>query len=199
MNARRVSLRPDLRRGMTLVEVLVGLVISAIFMAAALQLFSDSQRRFSDGTLRSQVLENTRYPIAWISRDVQTASAVAAAWSSSTTSASVLVLQLPSVGSDGLIIDKTNHSDYVIYRILNGRLQRVVDAKSGISSRADDDRYLSEHIVGLTFAFYDDNDAVLATGFSAAASVEVTVTDRQKGLLREYEESQTSKFKLRNR
>ncbi len=182
-----------------MIEVLIGLVISSIFLAAALQFFSESQRRFSDGTLRGDVLENTRYPIAWMARDVQSATAVAASWSSCTTSESVLVLQLPSVGSDGLIIDKMLHSDYIIYRILNGRLQRVVDAKNGTSSRTDGNRNLSDHVVGLTFAFTDENDAVLSTGFVAAASVRVTITDRQKGFLRDFEESQTSKFKLRNR
>lgn len=174
-------------------------MISSIFLAAALQLFSESQRRFSDGTLRSDVLENARYPIAWIARDVQSATAVAASWSTYTTSDSLLVLQLPSVDANGLIIDKTIHSDYIVYQILDGRLQRVIDAKNGTSSRTDGNRNLSDHVVGLTFAYYDDNDAVLSAGFATAASVKVTVTDRQKGFLRDFEESLTSKFKLRNR
>ena len=199
MKQRRISLRPTFRRGISLVEVLIGLVISSISLAAALQLFSESQRRFSDGTLRGDVLENARYPIAWIARDVQSATAVAASWSTYTTSDSLLVLQLPSVGADGLIIDKMLHSDYIIYRIQNGRLQRVIDAKNGTSSRTDGNRNLSDHVVGLTFVFTDENDAVLSTDFAAAASVKVTITDRQTGFLRDFEESLTSKFKLRNR
>jgi prepilin-type N-terminal cleavage/methylation domain-containing protein len=190
---------PGRLRGFTLIEMLIGLVIMSILMGALLSLYSKGQQQFMNQNIQSDVLEKSRYPLAWIGRDVKSAAQVAATWGSYTTSSNTLVLTVPSVDSGGLIINVNSEFDYVIYRVINRKLQRIYDAKEGVSARVDGSRNLADDITGLSITYYDASDATLSSNFATAASVRVSLSTARKGFRRTFQESLNSKFKLRNK
>jgi prepilin-type N-terminal cleavage/methylation domain-containing protein len=185
-------------RGFTLIEMLIGLLIMSIMVMGLLSLYSKGQAQFMNENIQGDILESNRYPMAWLARDVKSATQVATSWTTYTTSASTLVLQIPSVDANGLIIDVTSQFDYVIYQLSNLKLQRIVDAGTG-SARADGSRYLATDVTGLALAFYDASDATLSSNFNTAASVRATLTANHKGFQRSFQGTLNSKFKLRNK
>jgi hypothetical protein len=198
-----------MRRGISLMEALIGLAIMSIIVTGMLSMYSRGQQYFINETVMGNAMEETRYPFAWIARDIKTAVSVASAWTvgsaTYTTSASTLVLSVPSVDANGIIIEDPadplgTHVDHVIYAIAFGKLQRVYDAKDGVSGKPDGSRFLADNVNGLTFTYYDDDGAVLASGFDAAASVRAKIDVRQRGVgSRYFNQSLDSEFKLRNK
>lgn len=63
------------RRGMTLGEVLVSLTIAAILITAAVRFFNDQSRMFASGTSALAVVQNYRFALSTLSRDLRTAGA----------------------------------------------------------------------------------------------------------------------------
>jgi Tfp pilus assembly protein PilW len=185
--------------GFSLFEALVALLILSIIFVAILSLYSEGQKQFINENAQADVLEESRFPMAWIARDVKMATAVAASYSSYTTSTDTLVLQVPSIDSGGLIIDLATHSDYIVYHISNDRLERVVYGKTGVSSRANGSRTMAYKVAALTFTYYDSSDNSLASNFQTAASLNASVTAQRRGTFNTYQETMNSKFKLRNK
>lgn len=186
-------------RGFTLIEVLIGLVIMSIVILAVLEIFSKGQGYFINQNAQADILEDTRYPMAWIARDVKTAVGVAATWGSYASSADALILQVPSVDANALIIDISAHFDYIVYHLSNGKLQRIYDGKAGVSARPDSSRYLGDNVTAVAVTYYDDDDTVLSSGFASAAAVRLSIASTLKGFQRTYTENMNSKFKLRNK
>jgi len=196
---RPISKAPGRPRGFTLIEMLIGLAIISLLIVALLSFYSKGQQQFMNQNIQSDVLEKSRYPLALIARDVKSAIQVFAAWGSYTTSSNTLVLEVPSVDSGGLIIDVNSQFDYVIYRVFERKLQRIYDAKEGVSARIDGSRNLADDITGLSITYYDPSDATLSSNFATAASVRVSLSTARKGFRRTFQESLNSKFKLRNK
>ncbi len=186
-------------RGFTLIEMLIGLAIISLLIVALLSFYSKGQQQFMNQNIQSDVLEKSRYPLALIARDVKSASQVVAAWGSYTTSSNTLVLEVPSVDSGGLIIDVDSEFDHVIYRVFERKLQRIYDAKEGVSARIDGSRNLADDMTGLSITYYDPSDNTLSSNFATAASVRVSLSTARKGFRRTFQESMNSKFKLRNK
>jgi hypothetical protein len=179
--------------------MLIGLAIISLLIVALLSFYSKGQQQFMNQNIQSDVLEKSRYPLALIARDVKSAVQVAATWGSYTTSSNTLVLEVPSVDSSGLIIDVNSQFDYVIYRVFERKLQRIYDAKEGVSARIDGSRNLADDITGLSITYYDPSDNTLSSNFATAASVRVSLSTARKGFRRTFQESMNSKFKLRNK
>jgi len=198
---RPISKAPGRPRGFTLIEMLIGLAIISLLIVALLSFYSKGQQQFMNQNIQSDVLEKSRYPLALIARDVKSAVQVAATCpgGSYTTSSNTLVLEVPSVDSSGLIIDVNSQFDYVIYRVFERKLQRIYDAKEGVSARIDGSRNLADDITGLSITYYDPSDNTLSSNFATAASVRVSLSTARKGFRRTFQESMNSKFKLRNK
>ena len=190
---------PGRPKGFTLIEMLIGLAIISLLIVALLSFYSKGQQQFMNQNIQSDVLEKSRYPLAVIAQDVKSAVQVVAAWGSYTTSSNTLVLEVPAVDSSGLIIDVNLQFDYVIYRVSNRRLQRIYDAKEGVSARIDGSRNLADDITGLSITYYDPSDNMLSSNFATAASIRVSLSTARKGFRRTFQESMNSKFKLRNK
>ena len=190
---------PGRPKGFTLIEMLIGLAIISLLIVALLSFYSKGQQQFMNQNIQSDVLEKSRYPLAVIAQDVKSAVQVVAAWGSYTTSSNTLVLEVPAVDSSGLIIDVNSQFDYVIYRIFERKLERIYDAKEGVSARVDGSRNLADDITGLSIIYYDPSDNTLSSNFATAASVRVSLSTARKGFRRTFQESMNSKFKLRNK
>jgi len=102
--------------GLTLVELLVVLALSALIILALVTLYTSGQRYFINQDAQAKVLREGRYVLDWIARDIKEGVQVVASWSGYTTSTNCLILQVPSVDASGLILDIENHFDYIIYR-----------------------------------------------------------------------------------
>jgi prepilin-type N-terminal cleavage/methylation domain-containing protein len=190
---------PGRPKGFTLIEMLIGLAIISLLIVALLSFYSKGQQQFMNQNIQSDVLEKSRYPLAVIAQDVKSAVQVVAAWGSYTTSSNTLVLEVPAVDSSGLIIDVNSQFDYVIYRVFERKLERIYDAKEGVSARVDGSRNLADDITGLSIIYYDPSDNTLSSNFATAASVRVSLSTARKGFRRTFQESMNSKFKLRNK
>ena len=186
------------RAGFGLIELLTAMVIMTLLIAAIMSLYSKGQQAFINEGAKNDAVEESRFPMAWISRDVKLAAAVDAAWGGYTTSAATLVLRVPSVDGDGAIIDSSTTWDRIVYTLQDGRLLRIVDAQEGVSSRVDASRVLADGISAVAFAYFDSAGVVLTSNFGSAASVKPSITAVRTGARRTFQESLESEIKLRN-
>lgn len=195
-----------LPKGMSIVEFLVVVAVSSVVLIALLYLFSAGQKYFVNQDAKADAIEDSRYPIAWLARDIKEAvevvpGPVTVNGSSYSTSASCLVLKVPSIDSAGLIIDIENHFDTIVYALNTAspsRLERIVDGKDGVSARTDRSRVVADNVNSLVMTFYDPDGAAVVS-YSESAVIEISLISRRQGLGRTFSEGVNTRIKLRNR
>jgi len=143
------------RDGLTLVEGFLTTIISVIVISILYELTATS--RDVSATLSAQgvlQMELSR-AVDSLSRDLRLAIRAPAAHNAYTRSATTVILEVPSVNAAGRVIDIANHVDYFVYSFdaASGVLQRIVDAKDGVSSRTDETRVIARYLSGVTFPF----------------------------------------------
>ncbi len=213
--ARRRSRRS---RGMSLIEILIVVAISALIMIALLSLYMAGQKYFFNQNSRADTIEESRMPMAWISRDIRDANTVhdgavtAYNGQTYTTGANCLVLELPSIDGTGLII--TGSTDYIVYDYdaTNHRLLRIIDPGAGARQSAT--RVLATDLVddgngGLPFKLkYFRSDgltevtASYADPTNGAFIIEVELTSQGRSIQRgghPFLETVRTQAKLRNK
>lgn len=151
-------MRKSYPRGMTLIELLIVVAISAIIMIALLELYMTGQKYFFNQNSRADTIEESRMPMARISRDIRDASNVSdekrtIGGTDYETGPYCLVLEVPSIDAAGLI---TSGIDYIIYAYdsENRTLLRIVDPTGGVRTSAR--RVLADNLI---------NDATLGVPF----------------------------------
>jgi type II secretory pathway pseudopilin PulG len=188
-------------KGITLVEVLVTVTIVSFLMLAMLSLYVAGQRYFMNGSARSDVLRDNRHVLNFVSRDVQEAIQVMPTWDVYATSSDCLILQVPSVDSDGLIIDIDSQFDYIVYRLNSeypNRLERIIDANDGISNRVDSSRTIATRVS--SFQLNSGGvDLSAVSNFDQVSSVDITLVMTQSQLDRTFQETLQTGVKLRNK
>lgn len=188
-------------KGITLVEVLVTITISSFMILAMLSLYVAGQRYFMIGSARSDVLRDNRQVLNYISRDVKEAIQVIPSWDVYTTSTDCLILQVPSVDSSGLIIDIDSQFDYIVYRLNSeypNRMERIIDANDGVSSREDSTRVIATRADSFQLRS-EGVDLSAVSDFSQVSSVEVTLITTKNLLGRTFQETLRTGVKLRNK
>lgn len=193
-------------RGITLIEVLIGMVLMVIVVLALFSLYNTGQKYFVNQNIKSDILNNNRVTLTWLSRDIKEAVQVIPGpidinGTSYSTSSESIVLRLPSIDADGIIIDIDNEFDYLVYQMdpdNSTQIVRIVDGKDGVSSRVDGNRVLAENVSSLVLVFLDSN-GVVVTDYSDTAIVDIGLTSLKKGVQRTYQETINTKTKLRNK
>lgn len=188
-------------KGLTLVELLVIMAIVSFMLLTLLALYAAGQRYFMTGSARADVLRDNRHVLNYISRDVKEAIQVLPSWGVYTTSSSCLVLQVPSLNPSGLIIDIDNQFDYIVYRLNSeypNRLERIIDANDGISSRADSTRVIVTRVNSFELSS-EGVDLSAVSDFSQVSCVDVSLITTQNLLGRTYQETLRTGVKLRNK
>jgi prepilin-type N-terminal cleavage/methylation domain-containing protein len=188
-------------QGLTLVELLVVLALSALIILALVTLYTSGQRYFINQDAQAKVLREGRYVLDWIARDIKEGIQVVQTWNGFTTSTNCLILQVPAVDATGLIIDVANEFDYIIYRQKPEdpkRLERILDAKDGVSSRADSTRLLAERVDA--FSLSSEGVELSSVGdLSTVYNIDIALTTRQNRYGRDFQETLNTVVKLRNK
>jgi prepilin-type N-terminal cleavage/methylation domain-containing protein len=188
-------------KGLTLVELLVAMALVSLLMTALLALYSAGQRYFLSESVRLEELRDVRHVQNWMIRDIKEAAQVLPSWDVYTASDSCLILLVPSVDTSGDIIDIENDFDYVVYRLnpqIPSRLERIMDAKDGVSARSDSSRWMSTKVSSFLLSSEGANLSAVAD-FSQVASVDISLTTRQILMGRTYQETLQTGVMLRNK
>ncbi len=201
MKLRRFSQKKFKSKGFTLIELLVIVAIGSFIILAMLSLYAAGQRYFMIGSARADVLRDNRHVLNYISRDIKGSIQVLPDWDVYTTSSSCFVLQVPSLDSNGLIIDIDNEFDYIVYRLNSeypNRLERIIDAKDGVSSRADSTRVIATRVD--SFQLSSEGVGLSAVSdFSQVSRIDVIFVMTQNLLGRTFQETLRTGVKLRNK
>jgi hypothetical protein len=164
-------------------------------------LYTSGQRYFINQDAQAKVLREGRYVLDWIARDIKEGIQVVQNWSGYTTSTNCLILQVPSVDATGLIIDIANEFDYIIYRRKPEdpkRLERILDAKDGVSFRADSTRQLAERVDA--FSLSSEGVELSSVGDLATVfNIDIALTTKQRRHGRDFQETLNTVVKLRNK
>ena len=168
---------------------------------ALFALYVAGQRYFMTGNAQADILRDNRHVLNYFSRDVKEAIQVLPSWDVYTTSSSCLVLQVPSLNPTGLIIDIDNQFDYIIYRLNSeypNRLERIIDANDGISSREDSTRVVATRVN--SFELRSEGVELSAVSdFTEVSSLDVILITTQNLLGRTFQETLRTGVKLRNK
>lgn len=195
-------------KGLTLIELLIVVAISAVILIALLSLYMTGQKYFFNQNMRADTIEDSRMPMAWISRDAREANQVLdgpiTAYNGSpySTGETTLVLEVPSLDGTGAIIPGT--TDYIIYTFSpNGRrLQRIVDGDAA-SSRDDRTRVMADNVNAFTLHYYQSDGATeITSNFTNTFVIDVTLSSSQTGIQRggqPFVETLNTRVKLRNK
>lgn len=187
--------------GFTLIELLVIVAIGSFMVLAMLSLYVAGQKYFMTGSARTDVLRDNRQVLNWVSRDLKEGIQVLPSWDVYTTSSDCLVLQVPSLDSNGLIIDIDNEFDHIVYGLNSefpNRLERIIDAKDGISSRADSARVITTRVNSFQLSS-EGVDLSSVSDFSQVFRIEVTLITAKNLLGRTFQETLRTGVKLRNK
>lgn len=196
-----MKIRKRKPQGFSLVEVLVVASIMVVIVLSVLSLYSSSQRYFIIESARADMLRDGKQVLSWISRDIKEGIEVLPIWASYTTSNNCLILKIPSVDANGIITNIESDFDYVIYRLNPSnphRLERIVDGKDGVSSRADSSKVIAEK-VGSFILRYEGVEFSSVTDLSQVSIVDVSLLTQQTIFGRTHQESLRTEVKLRNK
>jgi len=193
-------------RGLSLIEVLVGMVLMSIAILALFSLYSTGQKYFANQDVRVDILNDSRLTLTLLSRDIKEAVQVVpgpvdVGGTDYSTSANCIVLKVPSVDADGMIIDIDSDFDYLVFCVNpsnSKELQRIVDGKDGVSSRLDGNKVLTGNIDSLVLSFLD-TDGVTVTDYAESAIVDIALTTLKRGIQRTFQETMNTRTKLRNK
>ena len=193
-------------RGLSLIEVLIGMVLMSIAVLALFSLYSTGQKYFANQDAHVDLLNDSRLTLNMLSRDIKEAVQVVpgpvdVGGTNYSTSANCIVLKVPSVDAGGLIIDIDSDFDYLVFLVNpnnSTELQRIVDGKDGVSSRLDGNKVLTGNIESLVLSFLDA-DGVTVTDYADSAIVDIALTTLKKGVQRTYQETMNTRTKLRNK
>jgi prepilin-type N-terminal cleavage/methylation domain-containing protein len=188
-------------KGFTLIEMLIVVGIVAFIMIALLTFYATGQKYFITESARADVLRSSRQALNWLSRDIKEGIEVLDSYDTYTTSDNCLILKIASVDANGLVIDIANDFDYIIYRVnpaFSNRLERIVDANDGVSSRTDVTRVIVDNAGAFVLSSEGTGLGSIAD-FSLVFSVRIMLTTSQTWIGKTYSETFNTMVKLRNK
>lgn len=188
-------------KGLTLIELLIVISLTALILLTLLSLYTTSQKYFVTESARADVIRDSRQVLLWISRDIKEACQVITSWDIYTSSNDCLILRVPSVDASGLIIDIESQFDYIIYRLnpsFPNRLERIIDANDGVSAKVDGGRVL---VTRVNFFLLSSEGVEFSSiaDFSSVSSVDISLTASQDRYGRTFQDTLNTVVKLRNK
>ena len=191
-------------KGLTLIELLIVVAISAVIMIALLSLYMEGQKYFFNENAKADTIEDSRFPMTWISRDVREALQVVAGHGSYSTDTNTIVLEVPPI--DPITGSLTTGSpDYIIYRrnpTYPERLERIIVAESGTGGRQNRTRVMADAVNAFVLTYYMQDGVTPASPYTDTFIVDITISSSMKGIQRTnqpYVEPLNTRVRLRNK
>jgi len=197
----KVKKKKSSPKGLTLIELLIVTAIVSFIMIALLTFYAAGQKYFITESARADVLRSSRQALNWISRDIKEGIEVLSSYDTYTTSDNCLILKVASVDANGIVIDIANDFDYIIYRVnpaFSNRLERIVDASDGVSSRADVTRVIADNAGAFVLSSGGTGLGSIAD-FSLVYRINISLTTSQTWIGKTYSETLNTMIKLRNK
>ena len=124
-------------RGMTLIEMLIVVALSAIVIIAVLEIYAEGQKYFFNQNSRADAIEEIRTDMARISRDIRDATNISNTATDYngqdyTTNNYCLILEVPSIDGAGLTIAGSFDSIVDNYDETENRLLKIVTPGGGV-------------------------------------------------------------------
>ncbi len=204
-NLRSQGKQGPLPKGVTLVEALVGVAISALLIIALLTLYMAGQRYFINQGAKADAIEGIRAPMIRIARDIREAaqvsqSTVTVDGKNYATAADCLVLDVPSLDSAGVVIPGSE--DTIIYarNLSTHQLHRIVVANGPGRENVDD--VMVNGVNGFQLAYFKADGTTPVSAYSETFIVTVTLAAGRASMQRggqPYIETLNTRVKLRNK
>lgn len=201
-------------KGMTLIEMLVVVAISALIMIALLSLYMTGQKYFFNQNAKADAMQDSRFSMASISRDIRestgihTAPVVVDGTSYSTNNNDCLVLEVNPLKVDGdfnppIVGVVPIPKDYIVYShdVNTSKLYRIV-IPDAVSSRRGGSRVVADNVSVLSLSYFIEDGSTTASPFSDAFIVDITLIASQKGVHRSgqpFNEELRTRAQLRNK
>ena len=196
-------------KGMTLIEMLVVVAISALIMIALLSLYMTGQKYFFNQDAKADAMQDSRFSMASISRDIREATEICATavdvdgTSYSTNNDNCLVLKVNPLNVGGDLDLLNPNKDYIIYSLDVGlaKLYRIVKPDAG-SSRPGGSRVVADNVSVLSLSYLIEDGYNEADPVSLAFIVDITLIASQKGIHRSgqpFKEELKTRAQLRNK
>lgn len=183
-----------------MIEILISLTVTAIILVAVTTFYMSSQRTMAVGNALVGIQGDARSAMYWISRDLRRGVRLEATHGSYTTGNSSIVVRIPSIDTLGNVVNIALDFDYVVYRLQTGdphALERILDAKNGVSDRNDDSTVVARNMSSLSFSH---NGVGLASipSLDTVNSVNVNLSTAKRVMSGVPTERLTSVIELRN-
>lgn len=195
--------RHSTQKGISLIEVLIGVVLSSLIMLALLSLYIAGQKYFFNQGAKADTIQDSSYPSEWISRDIRGAIQAVSSYGSYTTSSTMLILEVPSIdGAENIIAGST---DYIIYRENPGNpnlFERIIDAADGVSSRSDGTRILADDLNSILFRYYASDGSEPPSSYEESFNIHYEIVSSKTSVWRggqPYQETFRSWAKIRSK
>ncbi|MDP8248001.1 MAG: prepilin-type N-terminal cleavage/methylation domain-containing protein [Candidatus Tritonobacter lacicola] len=193
--------RPGRRGGFTLVEVLVASSLAAVAAGVIFSGFISMQKNFIAGNSYIDIHRDARMAMDWLAKDIRWAIELEPSHGAYATSNNCIVLRVPSVDSAGNVIDVENDHDFIIFKLKAGsptELERIVDAKDGVSGRIDEIRTVADNIDSLEFS-YNGTELYSVGNFNAVTHLDIVLTTSTTVTGVELTDTLSTTTKLRNK
>ena len=183
-------------KGLTLIELLIVVAISAVIMIALLSLYMEGQKYFFNEDAKADTIEDSRFPMTWISRDVREAREVVASAGTYSTGPNSVILGIPTP-----LVPDVN-SSLIIYRrdpTNPERLERILAAVDGTPTRV---RIMADAVNAFNLIYYIQDGTTPASPITATFIVDITLSSSMKGIQRTnqpYVEALNTRVRLRNK
>ncbi len=139
------------KKAFTFIELMIAMFLVVIAISLSFQAFISLNKDYKIITSYLSSYLKGREAIDAVAKDCRIAAMVMDSFSTYTTTTSCLILRVPSVDTNGDIIDVNNEFDYIIYKIVNGNLWKTVfpgtasarQAQNAIFKKSIDSLYLT--------------------------------------------------------
>lgn len=186
-------------KGLTLVEVLLAVGVGIIVSTLLLVIMVNSAGLFYKESSKLQEGLNTNDALARVRASIKESSSVAASYTSGTTtytsSATQIVLKIPSVDSSGNII--ANTFDYTIFFLEQTKFRYKLIPNSQ-SSRKSQDQIFSTSVDNLTIKYLDSQNPPSEVAPTSAKKIKLALRLKQKNGQDIEQITATSEANLRN-
>jgi prepilin-type N-terminal cleavage/methylation domain-containing protein len=167
------------KRGFTLAELLIAIVLLSIIMAAVSAIFSVALKNYQVSFTQSGLQKDVNLVMDNISRDIKQSVEIPNEYNGIVRSSSTLILSLPAIDENENFLYNADllEKDYVVYRKVDDKLHKMVFASplSVRYSQNNSDKILMENVFELNF-LYTPADNTTKVESALTISTEVSKT-----------------------